>query len=360
MRVLQRGAALVAVAAIAASALVGCNKGSANAGIGSADSAEIATVNDTPISVQDFYVALQAYRPRDASASMTAGNDRLRMLIENTIVEQLAKKEGVYPTDAQIAEQYNNLRMVQEQNLVQPFDEQLKNQGLTEDYLKRIQIIPQLCQLNLLSKGIAIGDPDVRAYYERHKADMFTKPERAHIKRMVLASQSDAASVYDQLRKGASFEALNATHSIDKQLVGGEYTQWLPLDDPHSPEAKPLFEAIQKTPAGQTTPPVQFQGSWWIVEVVEKKPKEVFDFKSAEPMVRMSMMQQKIAADPSRYVALEQNLRNALINADIRVTDPRYDPLVDQLKNPPVIAPPSPTPVPQSGPSNPKQGSPQK
>jgi parvulin-like peptidyl-prolyl isomerase len=360
MRILQRGAALAAVTVAAAGALVGCNKGSANTNLGAGSSdANIATVNGTPISNEDFYITLQSYRPQSSTANQPAGRVKLRQLIEDAIVEQLAKKDNVYPTDAQVTEQLNNIRMVQELNSVQPFDQQLKAQGLTEDYLKRLQIIPQLCQLNLLAKGITVTDADVKAYYDRHKADMFTKPERAHIKRMVLASEADAKAVYAQLQKGASFEQLNAAHSMDKQLVDGEFTQWLPLDNPHTPEAKPLFNAIRETAVGQTTPPVQFQGTWWIVKVVEKKPKQVFDFNTAEPMVHMSMMQQKVAADPSRYTVLEQNLRNATMAADIDVEDPRYKQLVDDMKNPPIVPepaastapPPSPTTVPANAPA---------
>jgi len=337
MRTLQRGVALAAIAAITG-ALAGCNKGAADVGSTNVPGdAAIATVNGAPITSQDVYISLQAYRPQRPSADQPAGIVKLRLLIHNAVIEQMAKKEGVYPTDAQVEEQLSNLRMVQEKNSVLPFDDQLKLEGLNEDYIKRLQIIPQLCQLNILARGITITDADATAYYQRHQVDMFTKPERAHIKRMVLASEADAADVYAQLQKGASFEDLNAARSIDKQLVGGEVPQWLPLDDPHNPAAKPLFEAIRSTPPGKTTPPVKFQDSWWIVKIVDKKPREVFDLASAKSMVRMSMMQQKIAAEPSRYTVLEQDWRNATMSADIEVTEPRYTSLVDELKNPPPL-----------------------
>jgi len=337
MRTLQRGAALAAIVTIAG-ALAGCNKGAAIPVPANEPRPDtIATVNGVPISTQDFYVALQAYRPQQPTADQPAGIVKLRLLIHNAVIEQMAKKEGVYPTDAQVTDQLNNLRMVQEKNSVQPFDEQLKTEGLTEDYIKRLQIIPQLCQLDLLAKGITITDADATAYYQRHLADMFTKPERAHIKRMVLASQADADDVYAQLQKGASFAALNASRSIDKQLIGGEVPQWLPLDNPHNPAATPLFEAIRSTPPGKVTKPIKFQDSWWIVKIVAKKPREVFDQKSAKSMVRMAMTQQKIAAEPSRYTVLEKDWRNATMAADIQVGEPRYNTLVDELKNPPPL-----------------------
>ena len=351
MRTLQRGAALAAAAAFVG-ALVGCNKGSANTDPGGADStANIATVNGAPVTVNDFYVELQAYRPQPNQAAMEPdGIITLRKMISDSVMEQLARKDGVYPTDAQIDEQMNNMRMVMEKSGVDTFDVQLQQQGLTEDYVKRLHILPQLCQLNVLSKGLTVTDADAKAYYDRHLVDMFTKPARAHIKRMLLTTQEEAREVSDQLAKGGSFESLYETHSFDKQLVGGDYPQWLPLDDPNNPAAKPLFDAIRATPPGKTTPPIQYQGSWWIVEVVEKRPREVFDFNSAKSMVRMAMTQQMITSDESRYTVLEQDLRNAMMSADIEITEPRYQTLIESMKNPPAIpAAPAPQPQPQQG-----------
>jgi parvulin-like peptidyl-prolyl isomerase len=354
---MQRGAALVAVAATLAGALVGCNKsGTSTSGAGGLQldpNANIATVNGTPITQTEFFTDLQAYvtPPQMGGNQEPAGRAVLRQLIQNALVEQLAKSQNVYPTQADIDSQYANYQLIQESNSVKPFADQLAELGVTPDAVKSLRIVPQLCQLNLLTKGVTVTDADLKAYYDLHKSDEFSKPDRAHIMRMILATKADADDVYAQIQKGTPFEQLYS-RSIDKQLANGELPQWLPLSDmgasklSTNPQIAPLITAVKKTDIGKTTPPLQFQGGWWLVKVVDKKPAETWPYEKAEPLVKVEKLQQGMQSDPTRYTDLQNELRDKETTADIKVFSTQYQSLVDSIKNPP----PPPPSMPQAGP----------
>src|SRR5580704_2407508 len=102
---LQRGAVYAAVAAIAAGALAGCNKpGSTST---SADTfGNVAIVNGTPITTTEFYADLKGFRPSPNQPTVPAGAALLQQLIGNLLIEQVARNAGVYPSDADIDEQF--------------------------------------------------------------------------------------------------------------------------------------------------------------------------------------------------------------------------------------------------------------
>ena len=98
----------------------------------------------------------------------------------------------MYTTDAQVDEQYQTLQFQTNRSSVKSFDDQLKQNGLTPDFVKKSQIIPELCQFNEITKGVTVTDAEIKAYYDLHKNDQFTDPDEAHIKRIQSSTEADA------------------------------------------------------------------------------------------------------------------------------------------------------------------------
>jgi parvulin-like peptidyl-prolyl isomerase len=351
---LQRGTMLTAVALMLAGAVVGCNQGGTGGSSSGAVSsgASVATVNGTPITQADFYQQLQVYRPQGSPMggmnNEPAGTAVLRQMIQTELIEQLAKKDGVYPTDAEVDQQYQDLDFQNSRNSTKTLDEQLQLNGLTPDYVKKNQIIPQLCQLNEVTKGVTVTDADIKAYYDLHKTDQFTDPDQAHIKRIQAATQADAQDIYDQLQKGGSWDQLyNSTKSTDKSLPGGDVPQWINMTL-NNPQAKGLIDAIKKTDAGKYAPPFQFGTGFWVIQVVAKRPKQTYPLDKVKDVIRMQLLQQKVQTDPTKISAFQEAMRDKQTTADIKVNEPQYQPLIQQITNP---APPQQMAPPPSAPA---------
>jgi parvulin-like peptidyl-prolyl isomerase len=198
-----------------------------------------------------------------------------------------------------------------------------------------------MCQMNLVTRGITVTDADINAFYELHKGDVYTMPERVHLKRIVLATQADAQDISNQISKGAAFESF-LSRSTNKQYQDGDMPAWVSVEN--SPKQIQQFvDQVKNLSIGQTTPPIEYQGTWWLVKVVDKKPHEVIPLDSVKESVRIQVLSQKVGADQSHVQQMTQDLRNAQMAAKIVITLPQYQPLIALINNPPVqqMAPPA-------------------
>ncbi|BDI34381.1 hypothetical protein CCAX7_64320 [Capsulimonas corticalis] len=364
----RRGAALVASAAAMGVLIAGCNNGggktegasgTATAGAPLTGTDAVAKVNGEAISQSDFYTQLQRYTPNPQQMSQApAGRIVLQQLINNLMMEQLAKQEGVAPTDAEVDAQLNNIKLIQDKVLVRGFSDTLAAAGLTEDDLKHLQIQPQLAQIKLLTKGQSVTDAEIKAYYDLHKKDQFTKPNRAHIKRIAFASAADANAAYSDIQKGKPFEDY-VSKSIINQPSDGDLPQWVDLDDVSNPGVKPLVDGIKDAKAGDVPKPFAFQGAWWLVKVVDKKAVEVLPQDQVKNMIQFLLLSQKAQQSQTGFQDIQQKLRDFQTKANIEIPEKQYNDLVNEIKNPPPpMAPQMGGPQP-GAPSGPRPGAPQ-
>lgn len=349
MQLSRCGAGLVATLAVCATFGAGCGQkgggGTALAPMNANDT--VATVGGQSISQAEFFTQLQNYaaNPQNPAAGLPAGRSVLQQMIGNLAMEGLAQQQSVAPTDAEVNTQYNNVKLLQDAQNIQPFEERLRENGLSSQDIKDLQIRPQLAQIKLLTKGqTAPTDAEVKAYYDTNKDTQFTKPDRAHVRGIALANQADAQQVFKQIQGGQKFDTF-LPRSLNKQLVNGEFLQWVPLDASKNPQLAPLIKSIAGTNAGQTTPPFSFQGAWWLIQVVEKKPKEVVGFDSVKTLIPFILTERKAAQNPQAFAALQQQERDyqtkLATDGKIAIALPgtQYTALLNDLKNPPPAQP---------------------
>lgn len=349
MQLSRRGAGLAATLAVCATFGAGCGSkpggGAALAPMNANDT--VASVGGQSVSQAEFFTQLQNYAPNPQSplAGQPAGRAVLQQIIGNLSLEGLAQQQSAAPTDAEVDTQYNNVKLLQDAQNIQPLEDRLRENGLTPQDVKDLQIRPQLAQVKLLTKGQpASTDAEVKAYYDANKATQFTKPDRAHVRGIALANQADAQQVYKQIQSGQKFDTF-LPRSLNKQLVNGEFLQWVPLDAGKNPLLAPLIKSVSGTAAGQTTPPLSFQGAWWLIQVVEKKPKEVVSFDSVKTLIPFILTEQNAAKNPQAFAALQQQERDyqAKLATDGKITialpGTQYTQLLSDLKNPPPAQP---------------------
>jgi parvulin-like peptidyl-prolyl isomerase len=375
MRFPRRGAALLTSFAVLTLPLTGChhdNTGGSGVPVVAKLNADdqVATVNQQAVTQSEFFAQLQNYAPNPQSptAAMPAGRAVLQQMIQGLCYIGLAQQEGVAPTDAEVDAQYDNLKLVQDSANIKTFEERLAENGLTMQDVKEIQIRPQLAQIKLLTKGNpAPTAAQIQAYYDQHKADQFTKPDRAHVRGIALASQSDATSIYQQIQGGKKFDDF-VDRSLNKSLPKGEFLQWVPLDASKNPALEPLIDGIKTTAIGKTTAPFQFQNAWWLIQVEDKKSQETVPFDQIKGLIPFALMEQAALPQQADSKAVreqkeqkfkdvqqqEQGYQKKLANSNgIKIDLPgtQYVTMLDDMKNPPVAPPMGLTPTPPPGPA---------
>jgi hypothetical protein len=313
-------------AVITACVLSGCNKPQAAATDG--DPQVVATVNGTPISMDDYYTVLQSYvPPRENSAfSDTAGSVVLTQMMENCLYEGLAKRENVDPTDDQLNAEYQDLKMLHDSQYVVPLEQDpdvTGLAGLTPDEYKEFRIKPQLAQINLLTKGLTVKDADIDAFYNQNKLSRFTESDRAHIFRVAFSTQAAAQAAYEQIKQRAATLDTFLPQSLIKDTHHGELMNWVPTDSTKDPQLAPLCKAILNTPVGQTSPPFQLQSAWWLVKVVDHEKSDTLPETSVRHLIGTILLNQQ-AQDPDRVASCRSDLRNFVSQATLTVSNPAY------------------------------------
>ncbi len=358
MHSLRRGAGALSALTLLALASFGCGRHDEEGGVATQvvplnANDTVATVDKQSIPQSQFFVQLQNYavNPQAPSAA-PAGRSVLQSMIVNLCYEGLAAQQGVAPTDAEVNTMYDNIKLVQDSQTIKPFEQRLSESGLTPQDVKDIQLRPQLAQIKMLTKGDpAPTDADIKKYYDDNKLTQFTKPDRAHVKGIALANQADAQKIYKEIQGGQKFETF-LPQSLNKQLVDGEFLQWVPLDAAKNPALAPLIKGINATAQGQTSAPVSFQGAWWLIQVVEKKAKETVDFDQVKTLIPFILTEQKAQIAPTDPPAVqqakvqkardvqtqEQDYQKNLANSGgikISLAGQQYTQLMNDLKNPP-------------------------
>ena len=337
-------------------ALTGCNHtGTTDSGssggnsitASGGDAGPVATLttpkgNTLTLSQAEFYDQLQGFIPNSSPQSFApigqpAGRIVIQQMLQNLMFEGLAQDQGVAPTDAQVTQQYNNIKMIQEARSTKPFDQALSDAGLTADVFKDLQVKPQLSQLNLLTKGASITDDAIQTFYNTNKDKAFTQPARVHIQRIVAPTMEAAQQISKAITGGQTFES-QVVQSLDKSSPTGDVPQWIPLDPP-PPSLGALIKPIKTAAVGSVTAPIALAGpngqtTYWVVKVVDRiDKKSVLPLDQVKELIRAQLLQQKAQADSAAQQTFQSELRDFQSQVKI-TTGTQYAAVVQTLTHP--------------------------
>ncbi len=131
-----------------------------------------------------------------------------------------------------------------------------------------------------IGRGLTVGDAEMQAWFEAHKAD-YVAPEKRSLQVLTAGSAAAAASLAAQWRNGATWDAIQATAKTDKASA-------VALDDATvqevpSPElARAAFSATAGAVLGPITEPL---GSY-VLRVVSITPAKNPSFGSLKDTIR--------------------------------------------------------------------------
>ena len=131
----------------------------------------------------------------------------------------------------------------------------------------RDRIIDRYEQQNTYLASAGGGPPseeDLRAFYDENLAALVQGcPSGKFVSHILVASEDEAAAVVDALATGSPFEEVAAERSSDTSAAQGGF-----LDCYQEGQFVTEFEAaVNATPPGQTTAPVQTEFGWHVIKI---------------------------------------------------------------------------------------------
>ncbi|MBQ7525261.1 MAG: peptidylprolyl isomerase [Abditibacteriota bacterium] len=173
------------------------------------------SVNGKTVSVGEYLERLEQQKvvvPGKEGETQAAANYVLGVLINESIILQLAEREKVMPTDEQVA---SRLAAVKKSD--PDFEKNLRGQAMTEkDLAKSIRY--RMAFNNLVVKDVTVTEDDIAKAYEaaiKAKNSPYITPERAKISVIINKDKNKMTEAYKMLNEGAAFGSVAEMFSQD-------------------------------------------------------------------------------------------------------------------------------------------------
>lgn len=156
-----------------------------------------------------------------------------------------------------------------------------------EDF-KKLTLISLLLQKEIEDK-VKVGDSDAKAYYDSHKEEFMTN-NQIRASHILVKTEEEANSIFNDVKKGADFAKLAQSKSIDSGSAknGGDLGYF------SRGQMVPEFEsAAFKLKVGEISKPVRTQYGYHIIKVTEKKEGKPIEFDKIKDLVIQKLTAEK-------------------------------------------------------------------
>lgn len=188
----------------------------------------------------------------------------LQQLINEALIVQLARQQGVYPSDADLNAEIDK-RLKENPKLKEAFT----LLGLTDEDFKW-DVLVTMCQFRVITKGVNITDFEVENSYKANVATRYTLPKRFMVRVITVGKAEDQKKVDDALASGRTWGQVAAEYSQDSgKLDEGRFGTF-----PDSELKGTLRTEIDKIKKGEQTKWIaagSMFAKFWLEDVMEKE-----------------------------------------------------------------------------------------
>lgn len=294
----------------------------------------IASVNGTPVNKEEFFEYLlrkptiRVQTGNGAATAQVAGSIGLQALndtVNRNLLLQMAKEEGVYPTEADVKAEIE-FREKQDKGFVN----KLTGQGLT---LKSIRedIRIELARFRLITKGVTVTDAEIDKYIADNPRE-FIEPERADLRWIFVPSDELRDQAQGELDKGQLFTTVASTYSTAqgaRQNSGRFPVSNIDQLDQAFPGLTKIVRGLKER---QSTDWIQANAGYAKFYVERKVPERKIQMNETrrEQVKRFIMLRRGSAAND-----LEDRLTQRLKQAKVTIADSelkkQWDKAIDEL-----------------------------
>jgi parvulin-like peptidyl-prolyl isomerase len=291
---------------------IGC--GSDDGGSDSVPSNSVAVVGDQSIPKSEFddlityakrsYDAQKRPFPKVGTPEYVQLRDQaMRFLVQRTQFEVKADELDIDVSDDAVDKRIDQYVKERHQGDKKKFDAELKAQGLSPEQARDI-IRANLVQeaiFNKVTKEVKVTDEQVKAYYDKNKAQYGTPETRAVRHVLVKPNQKALADdLYAQLKAGGNWNAIAKKHSQDpaSKNQGGKMTAT-------KGQLVPEFEQTAFTIGDNgISKPVKTQYGWHIIQALGPvKKSQATPYAQVKEAIRQQLLQENRNKEMEKWVA---------------------------------------------------------
>lgn len=262
----------------------------------------VATVNGEPVTLSELERILQPvykqfeqiYKGEELEeAEKRARHELLEQLIENKIILQKAREEGVMITEAAMEEELADIK--DKFGSMEEFQKALEKEGLTlEQYKKDLTeqlTIRAMIEREVVSKA-KVSPEEIEEYYNKHK-DEFTSPEMVHIGHILIKNnEKKIQDIYKQIGEGKDFSEL-----ANKYSEAGD-PGFIPIDQ-LKPELRQIVDSLKP---GEYSKIIKTDIGWHIIKLLEKKEPEPIPLSSAWDELEDKLFRKKLTQEHKKWI----------------------------------------------------------
>jgi foldase protein PrsA len=221
----------------------------------------------------------------------TLKNQAVAFLVQRVQFEQKAAELDVKVEDKQVEDRLKQVKKQYFGDDEKKYEAQLKEQGLTEEQVKR-DLRAQLLQEALFKQvtaEIEVSEEQISAYYAKNK-DQYGQPESREIRHILVAKKAKAQELYERIKAGEDFAKLAKQFSTDpgSKDQGGKLTiakgQTVPEFD----------QTAFMLPKDSLSRPVKTQYGWHLIQPLSAiKPAKTTPLSEVKESIKQQLLQTK-------------------------------------------------------------------
>ncbi|GIV10086.1 MAG: putative peptidyl-prolyl cis-trans isomerase YacD [Fimbriimonadales bacterium] len=282
----------------------------------------VAKVGDSPID-KDMYLRRLELMPTpvqiagNQATTAPAGYTTLVQMIREQVMLDMAKEEGVLPTDQQVEE-----RVQREMKNNPQIKQAITEQRLTlDDYRQRVRVA--LAEFNMLTKGVTVTEQEIKKAYEDNK-QAFYRPANASVRFIIVGNPEVRKQIDDDLKRGFNFQSVVNKYA-QNPVAGVQANQGeIPLEGalPQNPQERQAALRLRSTL--KNAKPMEVT-AWLPVgtglvarfEVLAKTEGRQLPYEEVKDQIREALMIQK-GRQTNRDLNLEMAKRMANTPVEIK------------------------------------------
>lgn len=233
--------------------------------------------------------------------------------VMQTLTEDWAKQNGVVIRAEDLENQIQTVRKSFPDDLA--FRQALAEDGQTlKEWRERMQntLLQRLVIKRLNASLTAPGETEAQTYYNQRRQD-FAMRETAQVRQILVATEADAKTMDDLLKRGKSMAELAKKYSISPEGAQGGMVGW--LEKGYGDVLDNAFRFKQ----GMRSPVIKSAFGYHILEVVGRKPAHVKAYPDVRDQIKRILMEKR---EQSVYFAwAEEQVRRARVFKDQDLID---------------------------------------
>lgn len=231
-------------------------------------------------------------------------------LIDRRLAYQVAKKEGMLPSAADVTNAIEELKKNNNVSDDAQFRALLRAEGMTFEQVRR-SVEERLAISRVLSRqirsSIIIREEDLTQYYQDHQ-DKYQRTPDAEIRHILIsvppgadetAAKARAEEILGKVRSGADFAKMAEQYSDSPtREKGGE------LGTIHKGDLAPEIEAAAfSLPVGGVSDLIRTSAGWNLIQVERVRTETVAPFAEVRDTIRDELFQEKFEAKRKEWLA---------------------------------------------------------